>query len=107
MTTGGGVLAAIQASSYKNIIVTHGTFTIRQTALYLDKYLSTQTDDRKIILTGAMVPIAGFAVSDAGFNLGYSIASFGNIKPGVYICMNAGIFKPEEAEKNEDLLRFE
>jgi len=54
-----------------------------------------------------MIPIIGFSISDAGFNLGYSIASFNAVKPGAYICMNGGLFKPEEVEKNTELLRFE
>ncbi len=54
-----------------------------------------------------MVPIMGFAASDAGFNLGFAIASFQGIEPGVYLSMNGGIFKSDEVEKNVDLLRFE
>ena len=93
----------IKSSPHENILVTHGTFTMKQTAQFLDgKKLK-----KKIILTGSMVPIAGFTVSDAAFNLGYSIASFGYIRQGVYICMNGGIFKSDEVEKNTELLRFE
>lgn len=62
---------------------------------------------KKIILTGAMVPIVGFSISDAGFNLGYSLASFDSLKPDVYLCMNGGIFKADEVEKNPNILRFE
>lgn len=54
-----------------------------------------------------MVPIVGFSISDASFNLGFSIASFNAIEQGVYLCMNGGIFKADEVEKNADLLRFE
>lgn len=86
-----------------NVLITHGTFTMKNTAQFLDK----KAFNKKIILTGSMVPIVGFSVSDAAFNLGYSIASFGQISTGVYICMNGGIFKSEEVEKNTDLLRFE
>ncbi len=54
-----------------------------------------------------MIPIVGFSVSDAAFNLGYSIASFDRIQNGVYICMNGGVFNYEDVNKNTDLLRFE
>ena len=54
-----------------------------------------------------MVPIAGFSVSDAGFNLGFAIASFKNVEPGIYIAMNGGIFDYEEIKKNTEILRFE
>jgi len=98
---------AVQVSPHENILVTHGTFTMKNTAKFLDEYLSKNKVEKKIILTGSMIPIIGFSVSDAAFNLGYSIASFEGIKNGVYICMNGGIFNYEEVNKNTDLLRFE
>ncbi len=54
-----------------------------------------------------MIPITSFSASDAGFNLGFSIASFDNIEPGVFLSMNGGIFKSNEVQKNPDLFRFE
>lgn len=94
---------AIENTPHENILITHGTFSMKNTAQFLDK----KAFNKKIILTGSMVPIVGFSISDAAFNLGYSIASFGQISVGVYICMNGGIFKSEEVEKNTELLRFE
>lgn len=94
----------IQATPHTNIVVTHGTFTMRDTAEYLEQ---KTFNDKKIILTGSMIPITGFANSDAGFNLGYAIASFSSIEPGVYLSMNGGIFKYSDVAKNEDLFRFE
>jgi L-asparaginase len=89
------------------ILITHGTFTMIRTGKFLSELLKEQKSGKKIILTGAMIPIIGFSVSDAGFNVGFSISAFGSVEPGVYICMNGGIFKPEEVEKNLELLRFE
>ncbi|MCQ3944378.1 MAG: asparaginase [bacterium] len=94
---------AIESSSHENMLVTHGTFTMKDTA----KYLDAKGLKKKVILTGSMVPIVGFSLSDAPFNLGYSIASFAHVDTGVYIAMNGGIFKPDEVEKNTELLRFE
>ena len=94
---------AIENSPHENILITHGTFTMSNTAQFLDK----KALKKKVILTGSMVPIIGFSVSDAAFNLGYSIASFEHLNTGVYICMNGGIFKSDEVEKNTELLRFE
>lgn len=94
---------AIEGSAHENILVTHGTFTMKDTA----KYLAGKELKKKVILTGSMVPIVGFSLSDAAFNLGYSIASFEGVDLGVYIAMNGGIFKPDEVEKNTELLRFE
>ena len=97
----------IAMSPHKHILVTHGTFTMKKTAKFLDEYVLKNNIEKKIILTGSMIPIIGFSVSDAAFNLGYSIASFGSIKNGVHICMNGGIFNYEEVNKNIELLRFE
>jgi len=98
------LIRAIQSSPHENILVPHGTFTMSQTARFIG---STNLSGKKIILTGSMMPIMGFAASDAGFNLGFAIASFPNIEPGVYLSMNGGIFKSDEVAKNVDLLRFE
>lgn len=98
---------AIEVCPHSNILITHGTFTMKNTAKFLVEYLSKNKIEKKIILTGSMIPIIGFSVSDAAFNLGYSIASFDSIKTGVYICMNGGIFDFNEINKNTELLRFE
>lgn len=98
------LLQAIKETESENILITHGTFTMVQTAEFLDKNLAT---DKKIVITGSMVPVVGFSASDAPFNLGYSVGSFQSIEPGVYICMNGGIFKYNEIAKNTELLRFE
>lgn len=74
----------------------------KQAKKYTEKEIN-----KTIILTGSMIPIVGFSISDAAFNLGYSIASFGYIKYGVYICMNGGLFGYDEVDKNTELLRFE
>ena len=97
------LLSAIVNSPHENIVVTHGTFTMQHTA----EYLESRVENKKVILTGSMVPIMGFAGSDAGFNLGYAIASFNSIDPGVYLSMNGGMFSASEVKKNESLFRFE
>ncbi|MBU1038994.1 asparaginase [Patescibacteria group bacterium] len=98
----------IKITSHSNILITHGTFTMKDTAKFLEENLITDGPiNKKIIITGSMIPIMGFAVSDAAFNLGYSIASFNSVAEGVYLCMNGGLFKYSEVEKNINLLRFE
>ena len=99
------MLKAIAGTPHQNILVTHGTFTMKLTAQYIKKHLPAK--NKKIILTGSMMPLVGFAVSDAGFKLGFAIASFPSIKPGVYLSMNGGIFPFSEVGKNVELSRFE
>jgi L-asparaginase len=80
------------------IIITHGTYTMPVTARYLQNNLKSK--DKTIILTGSMVPIEGFDYSDAPFNLGYAYSEVIRNKPGIYVCMNARTFNPDEVEKN-------
>jgi len=99
------LLDAIRGADTENIIVTHGTFTLVETAKFIRDRLGRTS--KKIIFTGSMVPLAGFTVSDAGFNLGFSVASMQNCKSGVYICMNGTIFSVDDAKKNIEEYRFE
>jgi L-asparaginase len=98
------LVKAITGSPHENILITHGTFTMLDTAQYINKQ---SLSDKKIILTGSMIPITGFSASDAGFNLGFAIASFDSLQLGVYMSMNGGVFKSDEVEKNVDIFRFE
>ena len=98
------LIKAITETPHENIIVTHGTFTMRETVEFIEKQ---SPPNKKIIFTGSMIPITGFSASDAGFNLGFATASFTSLQPGVYLSMNGGIFKPHEISKNVELFRFE
>ena len=91
------VLKTIEESSHKNIIITHGTYTMPDTARFLKANL--KRNDQVIILTGSMIPIKGFSPSDGTFNLGFAIAQFEYLKPGVYVSMNGRIFTPDEVIK--------
>ena len=102
------LVKAITNSSHENILITHGTFTMKNTAKFIDDYFhENKVANKKVIFTGSMIPIIGFTVSDAAFNLGFSIGSYSNLKPGVFICMNGGLFNYKDIEKNVDLLKFE
>lgn len=98
------LIRLINSSSYTNILLTHGTVTMRETAEHIGSHLS---ENKKVILTGAMIPLVGFAASDAGFNLGFALGLFESLKPGVYLSMNGGVFTPNEVTKNSDIFRFE
>ncbi len=95
---------AVNSSDHENIVITHGTFTMKETALYIKERINP---GKKVIFTGSMVPIIGFTVSDAGFNLGFVMGSFGSIEDGVYLSMNGIVVKPEMVEKNIEEFRFE
>lgn len=91
------VKGVIEKSKSNYFIVTHGTYTMADTARYLQKHL--KKNKAVVILTGSMMPLKEFGNSDAPFNIGYSLSQAFNLEPGVYVCMNGRIFKPEEVAK--------
>jgi L-asparaginase len=98
------VLDEIENSPAKKIILTHGTYTMPDTARYIKENL--KRDDQVIVLTGSMVPINGFDFSDGPFNLGFALAQTQVLEPGVYVCMNARVFTPDEVAKNIEEGKF-
>lgn len=92
------LLETIEESAYKKIIITHGTYSMPDTAKYLKANLARR--DQTIVLTGSMIPLKGFESSDAPFNLGYALAKVENLPAGVYVCMNGRTFDPDEIAKN-------
>lgn len=98
------ILDAIKNTQNDKIIVTHGTDTMIDTAQYLQEHIGAH--QKTIIFVGSMIPLEGFYHSDAPFNLGYAIAQVQNQKDGIYICMNARCFTPDEVIKNREIGRF-
>jgi len=87
----------VENSNCQKIIITHGTFTMVDTARFLRANLKRK--DQTIIFTAAMIPISEFVQSDGTFNLGFSSSAVQFYKPGIYICMHGEIFDPEEVLK--------
>lgn len=71
-------------------IITHGTDTMIETA----NYLSDEVQNKKVVITGAMLP-ERFSNSEAAINLGSAIGAATYIDPGIYIAMH-GIIKPRD-----------
>jgi L-asparaginase len=91
------VKKTIEESDHKHFLITHGTYTMPDTARYLQENLNEK--DNVIIFTGSMIPLEAFAGSDAAFNLGFSFAEIFYLKPGIYVCMNGRMFDPNEIAK--------
>ena len=85
-----------------NILITHGTDTMVETA----KVLAEKNINKTIVLTGAMVPYV-FRSSDGLFNLGAALAFAQTLPPGVYIAMNGKYFNWDNARKNKEIGEFE
>lgn len=81
----------------KDIVITHGTDTMVQTAQELAK---AELADKTIVLTGAMIPFAFGSSSDGFFNLGASLAFVQTLSPGIYISMNGRYFHWDQVQKN-------
>lgn len=92
------ILKTIEDSEATKIIITHGTYTMPDTARFLEE--NRKRKDQTIVITGAMVPVKGFDFSDGPFNLGYAVAQIQTLPPGVYVCMNATVFTPQDVAKN-------
>lgn len=95
------IVQAVAASPHTQIVITHGTDTLTQTAAALG-----HLTDRTIVLTGAMQPYA-FKVSDAAFNAGAALAAVQVLPFGVYIVMSGLVLPWEKARKNHTTRRFE
>jgi L-asparaginase len=78
------------------IVITHGTDTMEQTA----RLLARAIDNKTIILTGAMIPIK-FGSSDGLFNLGSALAFAQSLPVGVYVAMNGRFFNWDNVRKNK------
>ena len=84
------------------IVVTHGTDTMVETAAVLAERVPGKT----IVLTGAMIPYA-FGSSDGLFNLGSALSFVQVLPPGVYIAMNGTHFLWNQVRKNRQGGYFE
>jgi L-asparaginase len=86
----------------KQIVITHGTDTMVETARILEEGQLGKT----IVLTGAMVPYA-FGSSDGLFNLGSALSFVQVLPAGVYLAMNGKFFPAGRVRKNKTLGVFE
>ena len=92
------ILRAIEKSEASRIIITHGTYTMPDTARFLEANLKRK--DQTIVLTGSMIPLTGFSPSDAPFNIGYAMAQAKSLPAGIYVAMHARVFAAGEVIKN-------
>ena len=94
---------ACKNAAENNIVITHGTDTMVETALTIQR---AQLTDKVIVLTGAMVPYSFGTKSDAMFNLGNALAFTQTLQPGVYIAMNGQYFPADKVQKDKTIGRF-
>ena len=99
------VLRAVRQrlASMAPIIITHGTDTMVETGLFLQKSLVGLPVP--IVLTGAMSPL-GFERSDGLQNLTESLMAATILKPGVYVVMHNQVFEVDKTRKDRERATF-
>ena len=98
----------IKKSAHKHILITHGTFTMADTAKYLHEKVNSDPElqDRRIVFTGSYYPIDNFAKSDAQANIGFALATLQTMDCGVTVVMNGRSFDPTKVIKDLKSGRF-
>lgn len=88
---------SISLSNCCRHIITHGTFTLFDSARRL-QILLAKNHGQTIIFTGAMWPLVGFSPNDAGFNLGSAFLAARLAPPGIYVAFNGKLYQPDDLE---------
>ncbi|WP_417364016.1 asparaginase domain-containing protein [Galbibacter sp.] len=96
------LVTKIKETNATKILITHGTFTMEETAKYIGKLNLGKT----IVLVGSFI-LGSPGNTDAPFNLGYAISSLQFLKPDVYVAMNGEIFLWNNVFKNLETNKFE
>ena len=96
------ILKKCAAASEEQIVITHGTDTMTNTA----KVLGFKHLEKTIVLTGAMIPYK-FGTSDGLFNIASALAYVQTLPHGVYIAMNGRVFLHDKVIKNRATGIFE
>src|SRR5690606_931130 len=84
------IRSAVAADSATQVLITHGTDTMADTARAL-----LGIPGKTIVLTGSLSP-ARFQSSDAVFNIGCAIGAVQSLPPGVYVVMNGRVFAADK-----------
>ncbi|MBL8998350.1 MAG: asparaginase [Gemmatimonadales bacterium] len=96
------IVRACAACPESQVVVTHGTDTMVETA----RAIAAAGLAKTIVLTGAMVPYA-FGSSDGLFNLGSALSFVQALPAGVYVAMNGRWFAWDDVRKNREAGEFE
>ena len=96
------IVEKCRATIEEQIVITHGTDTMTNTA----KVLGAKHFKKTIVITGAMIPYK-FGTSDGLFNIASALAYVQTMPHGVYIAMNGRVFSYDRVTKNSETGIFE
>ena len=94
----------VNRSTASQIVITHGSDTMVETATYL---ASQASNGKTVVITGAMIPYAFGNSSDGFFNLGSALSFVQVLPEGVYLVMNGQHFRWDRVRKNRKTGFFE
>jgi L-asparaginase len=99
------ILGMVRAILKENapIVITHGTDTMVETGLYLQRALPELK--LPVVLTGAMTPL-GFEGSDGLQNLTESLIAAQLVRTWVYVAFHGAIYPVQRVRKDHKLGRF-
>ncbi|MFT7003159.1 MAG: L-asparaginase [Sulfurimonas sp.] len=96
------ITQSVRESKNKNIIIIHGTDTVDLTSAYLQK----EINDKKIVFTGAMVPMSIEEV-EATMNFSLALGFLSSNDPnGIYIAMHGVVVEHTKLKKNKSVGKF-
>ncbi len=101
-----GIVGIIETRRSSRIVVTHGTDTMIETAMYIKNMIKAKEYGNPphlvIAFTGATKP-ERFVDSDASFNVGCAVAATACCEPGsVVICMDGSMIPVEQCVRDEE-----
>ncbi|MCL2846750.1 MAG: asparaginase [Firmicutes bacterium] len=97
----------VKTMSTKNFVIPHGTYTIAETARFLQDNADEHVNNATVVLLSAMVPLSyGAYNGDAGFNVGYALMASTMLPPGIYLAANSRLYDPQSTDKDLSNARF-
>lgn len=96
------LIQVINSCKNKNIIIIHGTDTMNKTASYIENKI----ENKKIVLTGAMIPMSIDKV-EATMNISMAIGFLNtNVENGIYLSLHGAVVPHHKIYKNKEIGRF-
>lgn len=96
------IMQTIKNSNTENIIIIHGTDTIDKTATFIEENIQ----DKKIVFTGAMVPMSIDEVeATMNFSLALGFLS-AKVETGIYLAMHGVVVNHKDLLKNKSEGKF-
>jgi L-asparaginase len=110
MTERADVANRVAESLRRRVLLTVGTYLMPDIAREVTNHAMAQyfkEHGKKVVLTGSLKPLTGYLESDAGFNMGMSVAVLHHeTRSGIFIVMNGSCFFAETVRKDPNAAKF-